>query len=657
MKVNKITRKTSSSEINSLSPAIQEISLQENSSNLSLEENETLESEKLSKPTENKDPLNNRPVPEIKVSINTLKLKQTVINKRQLVRNVFKCNVCGKVFPIFKTWLNHISAHYKPCNFCSARFTDFNQYTNHMYKTHPVGVNVTKLEKRDVEFFLSHFRCNRKICILCKTVFSTLEECINHIMDCHLYEIFIWKDKGVIKKRINNFFAMKFAFTIDCPLCKLCFALESDFHTHMQSYHDSHSFCGKCNLYVFNSKLSQHEKQHAREDCALAAVEIEYSCASCEMSYSSSEQFAEHSSQTKCIYCADNIFCSEDALLEHQFMDHLDKMFGICSSCDTYFHHLDDLLNHLLKAHCLRSQDYKFQICNICLTSSQIIRLYTSKKSLAQHMLSHCILSDVDCCSTAMDEDTHIDLLPKDVRISFLKCILCSEKVVFYDIDSVLVHLSENHPKGLMGYCAPCSKAFHSNDCLLHIVDHFITSGSEVLCTTCNISYDSPASALHHFFSKHYMIVGQVPVHLYDLLDSDLSNRIKLLNRSIFTCSHCCITTNSVMNHAFHLKTAHNSEIIQLMCKICESTHESLGSFARHECMKPSRRGKTSKRKSIVLGVEPAEKQQNSEDISETAWNYSGVLGEHSYAIFKHTNRANPRVVHDEHDYLWNGNR
>uniref|UniRef100_A0A8D8Y5G2 C2H2-type domain-containing protein n=1 Tax=Cacopsylla melanoneura TaxID=428564 RepID=A0A8D8Y5G2_9HEMI len=619
------------------------------SGNLSLKEKDTVESENSSKPTENREPLNNRP--EIKVSIRTLKLKQTIeMTKRGGVRKrkEFKCDVCAKEFSVFKTWLSHISCHYKLCNFCPARFTDFNQYTNHMYETHPVGVNVTNLEKHDFEFFVSNSRLNRKICVLCKTVFSSLEECINHIMEIHSYEIFIWKDKCFIKKRINKFFSMKFAFTIDCPLCKLCFEQESDFHTHMQSYHDSHSFCVKCNLYVFNSKLSQHVKQHAREE---RTVQIEYSCASCEMSYSSSEQLIYHSSKIECNYCDNTMFCSEDAFLKHQFNDHLDKMFGICSSCDTYFHHLDDLLNHLLTAHCFRSQDNKFQICDLCQTSSLIVKFYSSKKSLAQHMLSHhCILSDVNCCSIPMDEDSHIDLLPKDVKILHLTCILCSDKVIFPNVDCLLIHLHENHPKSLIGYCAPCGKAFHSNDCLLHAVEHFTSSGSEVICTTCNITYDTPASALHHIFSKHYMLVGQIPVHLQDLLDIDSPNQTTLLNKSIFTCTHCCLTTHGLLNHVFHLKTAHNSEIVLLKCKVCKTSHESLGSFARHKCIKPSRREKP--RKAIVLGVEPAESEQNNDNISKTVWKYSGVLGEHSYAIFKHTITANTSVVHEEHDYV-----
>ncbi|XP_017305202.2 zinc finger and BTB domain-containing protein 11-like [Diaphorina citri] len=300
-------------------------------------------------------------IPKLTVSIKTSKLKQVIECKarnkkgKKIMRKLFKCDICGKMFNMFKSWHNHLSIHSIPCNFCKMRFYEFNTYVTHVHETHAIlpRVIVTKFKVEDFQFFVCEsMQSAKSTCVLCKKVFSTRENCTNHIMECHSYDVFEWKDKGVIKEHINPLFLKKFAFALNCPVCKLYFDRESDFHSHMQSYHNSHSYCMKCNMYIFNSRLQLHKRKHTREEEQWTKVNIEYSCDCCEMSWSNPKDFGQHLNLVKCSYCANAAFCSSKALTRHLVEEHSDKLCGVCTFCDNGFCSAQDLLEHMLLTHC-----------------------------------------------------------------------------------------------------------------------------------------------------------------------------------------------------------------------------------------------------------------------------------------------------------------
>lgn len=577
-------------------------------------------------------------------------------------RKVFKCDLCEKVFKKFKTWHDHLSVHYTPCNFCKAIFSDFNKYLTHVHETHAAlpFVNVTKLEVIDFDFFVSNTKSSKKICILCKKVLLTRERCINHIMECHSYEVFTWKDKGVIKKQVNNsFFLRKFAFALDCPLCKLSFERESDFHSHMQYFHHSHAFCADCNLYVFNSKLPIHKKKHAKEECQWREAEIEYSCASCELNFSSSELFARHLNKVQCAYCANGTFCSTKALEDHQVDEHTDMLYGLCSFCYTGFYKLDDLLRHMMLAHSSSSENENLWTCQLCISASlPLFRYYTSRNALEQHMLFHCIVSTMNNYSpSSKDLRPHIDMISNSVPKSLFECKLCSD-IGNASFESFILHLKDKHPNAFIGFCAFCENSYTSNEALLHpVVEHFASSGSRLICLICNSSHETPASALQHTLMSHYTLFGKIPLHIQLLMKDVTRNPLDTcfeLNKCKFLCDYCAIFTSGYLGHIVHLYTLHNVHRTQITCKVCQTCHPNLWSYIVHVCVHQpdTHHRKKINHKAIIRGLqEPIQTHENIKN-NMSQGNYSGISGEHNYACLNlGSTHANALLVHQDHDY------
>lgn len=607
-------------------------------------------------------------LPSFSVSIPLFKLKQPK-TKRYKSKKMFKCDICGKYFYSGALWIKHLQySHSTTCAFCDEKFIDFKKYVNHVHTSHDSlpTIHVTRLHLQDFQFFLTNsLNSNKAICILCKKKCLTRETGTEHIKKSHYFEVFKWTNYGVIKKYMNTYFLKKFASAVNCPLCKIYFERENDFHLHMESYHSSHSFCLQCNTYILNRKLPQHEKKHSKEENGNTKAEIEYSCDSCQISCSSAEYFTLHSNPVQCHHC-DAVLCSEKEMMIHRLEEHSDDLFGICTSCDSVFYNEPDLLEHMVKNHSSKFLGSKLSVCQLCTASSIAARYFTST-TLRSHMLSHSIIS-IPNTSIPLGQGTYFDIIiPNNAEVPPLECILCShvEKVHCDGVITFICHVTEYHPDASLGFCIPCGfKSFlQSTDALVHFInEHFTYDGFQLECLTCNLYCSSSKSALLHILSNHLLLFGRIPSHLHDMLLSD-NSQISLgvcerLNQSCFRCDLCSFDTSGFLSYIVHLNTRHNVLNLQIKCKLCKTTHQSISSFVKHTCKNYSNSGRQKTcNKAIVLGVDHEFRRVGSIRGELSQGKYLGISGEHSYASqvsqLNITGPANIELVHQEHSYYY----
>lgn len=397
-----------------------------------------------------------------------------------------------------------------------------------------------------------------------------------------------------------------------------------------------------------------------KEEIETNEAEIEYSCDSCHISCTTEEDFTSHTKSILCVHC-DTILCNEKDLIIHQTEEHIDRLFGICSSCDTGFYNKQDLLDHMIETHSfLPFPGYELSVCKYCQlrTASSIAVRYFTRDSLESHLLSHSIISSSSLSNTLLSPGTYFDVIcPNNILVPQLECILCStvdKKVNTHDIVSFIQHVTYNHADSSLGFCIPCGlKCFRQiTDAVIHFINtHFTSDGSVLTCLTCNSFYSNSKSALLHIISTHLILLGQIPSHINDVFFTGFVNSLDIcrnLNLSSFRCEICSFDANGFLSYFVHLNKIHNVLRLQIKCKRCKTTHETIRSFVYHSCKKDYMPRQKIHHKATVLGV--VHKYRDASRQVLIQGKYSGITGEHSYALLP-TETPNSDIVHQDHCY------
>lgn len=418
------------------------------------------------------------------------------------------CDVCSEILPENNAERsNHLMNHHEfYCTICCKRYTDFNEYNNHLavHGTDRIELTCNKCSEKfyDKNLFKKHLDDHElEVPVQCE---YCLQLIYDHNFDEHMkmhtpgepnqckycgrkcksdetFRRHMEKHGGSDPKYKCEFCAQNFRkktqytrhlkmHTADklyiCDICKRRFYEFDAFKNHTVRIHNSDPFkCRKCSE-IFND--DETYTKHKAECSVPELIEIEqkYNCAHCEASFTKESQIIEH-------------------LEEHRFKP------TACDVCSRIFHDMKKYKKHIR----IHETNKPFQ-CKICQ------RGFFERRLWRRHELQHNVERWHKCTKCENKFYHKIDLqnhLLKHDGKSAYKCDICSKE--FTHRSSWRRH-KQSHSGIKMFKCKDCGKEFRQSG---HLWQHSKThlDVAEYGCSICKLSFRLPSNMKRHMRAKH----------------------------------------------------------------------------------------------------------------------------------------------------------
>ncbi|XP_065216192.1 zinc finger protein 84-like [Planococcus citri] len=377
-------------------------------------------------------------------------------HERHVHTNVsrFECAVCGKIFALKSSLINHLRIHSDQklfcCQTCGASFSQKYSLVRHQQRAHNKEKNLKcricnqlfKYQKAKAQHERVHLEGPRFKCTLCGKKYQQKQGLTHHMSKHH-------QDSKVMHERIHVEDPC-----FECALCGKKYNQKKDLTNH-----------------IFNHKESQviHER--------LPVEGPRFECALCGKKYHQKQDLTNH------------IFNHKDSQVMHERLPAESPHFE-CTLCGKKYHQKQDLTNHILKQKDGKCDWTRHQRKHLKQFHCQKCgKHYAFKTHLIRHQATHCEKRTYKCdiCGARFKHNNtklrHERYMHSEVTC--FECAVCGKK--FNHKSSIFLHLRV-HSGQKPFRCETCGKRF---SCKPELVSHQWTHSKvkKFKCRICNRSF------------------------------------------------------------------------------------------------------------------------------------------------------------------------